>query len=178
MDVVRADSARREMRLQPEGPRSSSAILLVMVPDGERHLHASRNRGWTRLASRLLASSLDRQLAQGRSPESNRLLAARALALVSPAQRAELAADLARVDERSRQAAVPRSPRVAVNRHAIVACRPVLEQAQDALVTPRPTSARGVAIISRLLSDGTGPLYNYRRSSELLPTLIEAIDQL
>jgi hypothetical protein len=178
MDPVRAESTRREMGLRSEGAPGGPGILLLIDPDGPRHLQASRNRRSTRLVARLLASSLDRQLAEGRSPESHQLLAARAQLLVSPALRAELAADLARVGERSRQTPVRRSPKVAVNRHGIVACSQELQQACDALVALRPTSARGVAIISGLLSDGTGPLYNTRRSAELSPTLCEAIDQL
>jgi hypothetical protein len=178
MDSVRAESTRREIGLRSEAAPGSPAILLLIDPDGPRHLQASRNRRWTRLAARLLASSLDRQLAEGRSPESHKLLAARARLLVSPTRRAELAADLARVGERSRRAPVPRSPKVTVNCHGIAACAQVLQQACDALVAPRPTSARGVAIISGLLSDGTGPLYDNRRSAELSPTLCEAIDQL
>jgi hypothetical protein len=71
-----------------------------------------------------------------------------------------------------------RSPKVPLNRNSIVACDPVLQEALDALVTPRPTLARGVALISQLLSDGTGSLYDNRRAGELHDTLSAAIGQL
>ncbi len=154
------------------------ATLLLIDPDSPHQLRAAGNRTWTRLAVRLLASSLDRQLAEGRPPESNRLLAARAQVLVAPAMRADLAANLARVVARSRWAPVVRSPKVPLNRNSIVACDPVLQVALDALVAPRPMLARGIAIISQLLSDGTGPLYNNRGAGELHDTLSEAIGQL
>ncbi len=92
--------------------------------------------------------------------------------------RAEFAANLARVAARSRTAPVVRSPKVPLNRSSIVACDPVLQEALDALVAPRPTLARGIALISTLLSDGTGPLYNSHRAGDLHGALSEAILQL
>ena len=126
----------------------------------------------------MLASSLDRRLAAGLAPEQSRLLAARAQVLVSPVMRAALAADLERVAARSRWAPVMRSPKVPLNRRGIIACDPVLQQTLDALVAPRPTLAQGVAMISCLLSDGTGPLYDSRRSGDLGRALREAIGHL
>ncbi len=155
-----------------------TATLLLIDSESPHRLQASANRRWTRLAARVLASSLDRQLAEGRQPESSRLLAARAHVLVAPPMRTELAGHLTRVAARSQMAPALRSPKVRLNRSSIVACEPVLQQALDALVAPRPTLARGIAIISTLLSDGTGPLYNTRRADELHDTLSEAILQL
>lgn len=156
----------------------ANATLLLIDPHRPHGLQPSPNRRWTRLFARMLASSLDRRLAQGIPPERSRLLAARAQVLASPAIRAALAADLERVAARSRWAPVMRSPKVPLNRRGIVACDPVLQQALDTLVTPRPTLAQGVAMISCLLSDGTGPLYESRRSGELGRTLSEAIGHL
>ncbi len=166
------------MRLRPEGPWAGTVTLLLIDPDNPHRLQPSPNRAWTRLVAQVLASSLDRRLAEGRPPESSRLLAARAEVLVSPEMRAELAADLARVGARSLRAPVMRSPKVSLNRSGIVACGPVLQRALDALVAPRPMLARGIAMISCLLSDGAGPLYDNRRADELPDTLREAIGHL
>ena len=65
--------------------------LLLIDPESPAPLTVRSNGPWVRLAVRLLASTLDRQLAEGRPPESNRLLAARAQELVAPATRGELA---------------------------------------------------------------------------------------
>ncbi len=151
----------------------SSSTLTALIASGIHPIVRS-----TRLLARLFAGSLDRRLAAGRPPEASRLLAARAQVLASPAMRAALATDLARIGAGSRQTPVMRSPKVPLNRAGVIACAPLLQQAFDALVAPRPTLARGVAVISCLLSDGTGPLYDRRRSGELPDTLSEAIAQL
>ncbi len=80
----------------------ANATLLLIDPHRPHRLQPSPNRRWTRLFARMLASSLDRRLAQGIPPERSRLLAARAQVLASPAMRAALAADLERVAARSR----------------------------------------------------------------------------
>jgi hypothetical protein len=42
------------------------------------------------------------------------------------------------------------------------------------LVQPTPGHVRGIALLSSLLSDGTGPLYNRRCSTDLGGALLEA----
>ena len=78
-----------ERRAQSQGPRTGQTTLLLIDADNSQQLTARCSRGWIRLASRLLASSLDYKLAEGQSPESSRLLAARAQVLVAPASRRE-----------------------------------------------------------------------------------------
>ena len=133
----------------------------------------------TRLITRLLASALDRQLAQGRSPESNSLLAARAQVLVSPAMRCALAQNWANLLAQARRSSsVMRNPRAPLNHCWIIACGPEIQEMIKALLTPLPTPARGMAMASWLLSDGTGPLYNRLSSTDLSSTVVEAIAQL
>lgn len=71
-----------------------------------------------------------------------------------------------------------RSPRAPLNRGCIIAREPEIHEMINALLTPLPTPARGAAMVSWLLSDGTGPLFNRGRSADLGTALTEAIAQL
>jgi hypothetical protein len=70
-----------------------------------------------------------------------------------------------------------RSPRTPLDRNRIISCEPEIQAMVNALLTPLPTPARGAAMASWLLADGTGPLYN-RRSGDLGIALAEAIAHL
>lgn len=116
---------------------------MLLLVDADRHgqLRSCRNRRWVRLVARLLASSLDRQLAAGCPPEASRLLAARASVLVSATMRLGLARDLAHVIELAHRTPAPRSPRTPLNRDGIAACAPELQRALHTL--PRPVADAG-----------------------------------
>ena len=169
---------RRSPRLRQKDRPNGPPLLLLTDPDNPGRLVASPNRRWVRLGTRLFASSLDRQLAHGRSPETHRFRAARAHALVSRAMRLELAADLTNVLTKARRASAVRDPRAPLNRDCIAECGLEIEHTCSALLAPRPISARGAAMISWLLSDGTGPLYNCRCSADLAGALNEALAAL
>lgn len=164
----------RSLRTQSDGSASRATTLLVYERTSPHRLTTRSNRRWSRVMSQLLAPSLDRQLAEGRSPETHLLLAARTQVLVSPVKRQTLAhcwADLLR------QARMPprlRDPRTPINRDNIVANEPEIRALLDVLVAPTPGHLRGIAMLSWLLSDGAGPLYNRRRSNELRGALLEA----
>jgi hypothetical protein len=166
------------MRLHPEGPNTGPTTLLLLGPSEPQQLTIRINRGWARIVARLLAPSLDRQLAQGCSPESSRLLAARAQVLVSPAMRLALAQDWENLLVQAHRPPAMRDPRVPLNRDCIVAYESEILEMLNALVAPLPAPARGTAMVSWLLSDGTGPLYGRRRSTELGTALREAMAQL
>ncbi len=149
--------------------------MLVMDPDDPQQLRARSIRRWDRLVGRFLASSLDRQLALGRPPESNRRLAARAHVLVAPLKRGELVQNWENVLVQARRPPVMRNLRVPLNREDILVCEPHIQEMLNSLVAPRPAPARGTAMVSWLLSNGEGPLYNPRRSAELVIAIREAI---
>jgi hypothetical protein len=128
------------------------------------------------LTAHLLAGPLDRDLAQGRS--SGRRLAARSELLDSPAMRRALAEDWTNLLDRARTPAVWPSRRVSLNRARIVECEPEIRALIAAVLAPRPRSVRGLAMASELLRDGTGPLYNRRRSHELSLDIAAAIAAL
>jgi hypothetical protein len=149
--------------------------------DNPRHpeqLIVRRSRRWDRILARLLASSLDRQLAAGRAAESTHLLATRAHELASAPLRRELGRDFDHLLELVHGAVVPRSPRVLVSRESITDVEPELREMLTKLTTPLPTSARGVAMVRILLTDGAGPLYNRSCSTSLRSAIQAAAAQL
>jgi hypothetical protein len=92
--------------------------------------------------------------------------------------RLELAQSWKNLLVHSRRSPVMRTPRVLLNREGIIAREADIREMLNALTDPLPTPARGMAMVSCLLSDGAGPLYDRRRSAELGTALREAIAQL
>ncbi len=111
----------------------------------------------TRLLALARGSSLDRALIAGDDPGGSKLLAARATILTSRRTRSCLAGGLERVLEASEGpqrrwwALSPSSPALA-NTGEIRALAELLRG-------DRPLYARGLAILNRLLTDGSGPLF-------------------
>jgi hypothetical protein len=175
-----ADPLRLAVPLEDGGRRLTTLVLVEA--EGTRRLAAATEWPWTRLAVHLLASSLDRQLAEGRSPESNARLGARARMLVAPAVRHEYARLLAHLEEQARRPPVMRSSRSPLNRVAIAACALRFAEVRRRLTGHHPVPARGIAMASRLLGDGTGPLYNRRLSArhldDALARIMEQLDPL
>ncbi len=152
--------------------------LLLIDADDPHQLIARSNWGWACLLSGPFASYLDRQLADGRSPESSPLLAARAQVLVAPVTRRALAQNWENLLAQARRPPATRNPRVLYNRESIIACESDIREMQNALLVPLPSPARGTAMASWLLRDGTGPIYNRRLSGDLGMTIKKAIAQL
>jgi hypothetical protein len=69
----------------------------VLLDDDRGQLTVERLRPWHRVLARGQAARLDRELAEGASPEANASLAARATRLTSTEFRRDLAASLRRV---------------------------------------------------------------------------------
>ena len=124
--------------------------------------------------TRLLAPSLDRKLAEGRSPESHLLLAARSQILVSPVKRRALADAWADLLAQARTPTGPRHPAVPINGSSILSDELDVRALLAVLVAQTPGQVRGIALLSWLLTDGTGPVYNPHRADELAGLLREA----
>jgi len=152
--------------------------LLLIDSNRPSQLTARDNRRWVRLLVRLCTSTLDRQLAEGRSPEANRFLAARAQELVAPVTRCSLAEHWTHLWTVARTPPALGGRRVPLNREAVISCEAEVHQMVRSLRDPLSSPARGTAMASSLLRDGTGPLYNRRRSIELGMTLREINAQL
>ncbi len=65
-----------------------------------------------------------------------------------------------------------------MNRDSIIASGQEIQAMIEALLGPAPVSVRGPAMVSWLLSDGAGPLYDRRRSDDVAGALREATAQL
>jgi hypothetical protein len=111
-----------------------------------------------RLVGRLQAGSLDRQLINGADPSNSPKLAARAAGLTTPHTRALIAGGLERLLEVAqspsrRWSAVGRGEPLLANAEEIC-------ELAELLRGSAPLQARGVAIVNRFLTDGTGPAYH------------------
>jgi hypothetical protein len=147
-------------------------MMHVLLDDDLGRLTLRRLWPWHRLLARCLAPSLDRQLADGASPEANAVLAARAMVLTSVRYRRGLAASLRRMlaastspqtsprlMAASRSAGVARQPHVPLRRDRIADSASELAGLARSLAGQSPVPAQGVAMVSQLLADGGGPLY-------------------
>jgi hypothetical protein len=156
----------------------NSVLLLVeRSRDAERLLPRKANP-WLRFVARLIGSSLDRRLASGSPAESTPLLAARADLLASPATRLALARNWQDLLERAFGSQARRDPRVPICRDRIIDAEAHIQAMLKVLTAPRPSSARGVAMVSQLLTDGAGPLYNSHSTTDLCSSLAEATAEL
>jgi len=152
----------------------------VLLDDDLGRLTVRRVSARHRLLARILAVRLDRQLASGDRPEANALLAARAMFLTSARYRRALAASLRRMlaasmappvrprpITASRSAGATSRPHVPLRRDRIAGSAPGLAGLANFLTAPRPVPARGVALVSQLLTDGSGPLYRAAAREDL-----------
>ncbi len=139
-------------------------------------------------------SWFDSELAAGASPDATVALALRAQMLVRTRTRHGMARGAQRLLERAMQApAADRPPAPAAGRLLMPAggllkvpvCRDrVRDSAEDLgdlirrLLGGGPVAARGVALASVLLSDGSGPLYRRSSADDLRARVREAVDAL
>jgi hypothetical protein len=136
------------------------------------------HRPWDRLLARVRASSLDRQLAEGRSPGSSPALVIRARQIVSPAGRRELAQRWQHVLDLAGRPPVPLTSRGPLCRDRIAAAERDVREMLALLTGVQPIAARGAAMASVLLSDGTGPLHNRRSPLDLAAEVRQATSQM
>jgi len=139
-------------------PTGQERTRHVLLRDDLGRLTLRHVRPWHRLLARCAAARLDRELAAGTPPETSAGLAARAMALTSAKARRDLATSVPVNRARISQAAVP------------------LAHLAECLAAPGPVPVQGVAMVSRLLADGTGPLYR-EASGDDLGDIIENASQ-
>jgi hypothetical protein len=131
-----------------------------------------------RLLARALGASLDEQLAAGCSPESSRLLAARAQDIVSLPRRTSLARSWERLLRVARRAPSLRTPAVPLNVRAILVAEPAIRELMERLIAPLPVTAQGVAAAMIPLANATSPVYGWQSPDALAAVLDTAISQL
>ena len=147
----------------------------ALVRDDLGRMTLRRLRPWHRMLARAAAARLDRELAAGTSPETSATLAARATALTSTKARRDIAASVQRILAATGQppaappapAAAVRPARLPLNRARISGSAVTLATLADTLAAPGPVPVQGVAMVSQLLADGTGPLYRQADGDDL-----------
>ena len=157
-------------RVEAHAEGMTNNLLLRSAPHG--------NRPWDRFLARVRAPSLDRQLATESLPGSSRALAIRARRIVSPAGRRELVGGWDHVLDVARRPPVPRTPRGPLCRSRIAAAEGDVREMLAVLTGAHPIAARGAAMASVLLSDGTGPLHSRRSPLDLGAAVREATRQM
>ena len=129
---------------------------------------AGRHWPWrVRLLARLQAPWLDLALASGADPSGSPQLERRAAHLLSHLHRVRLVGAL-RQGRRSAGARIdPGDLRVPVDAEEVRLAEARLVELEDLLISPTQVYARGVAMASQIVGDGSGPLYAPRRRGEL-----------
>ena len=162
-----------ELKKKGTGGRPTT-LLFVSTSDPVR-LVAGRYSSGIRLLAGLLSTRLDHALANGCSPDTSRMLAARASELVSVEMRHRISTCLGRVVAQAERGPVMRNSRSALNRTAILACREEIAEVRDRLQDAQPVSVSGVAIANVLVTDGTGPIHNRRFAACELRELLRQV---
>jgi hypothetical protein len=141
------------------------APLVLLKTGSDAGLVARRATLLERLSARCGASQLDGKLAQGIPPGAGAALFLRAQALGEHATRTTLAQGLCLAVSDARGGPQPPGPRLPIRRREVLAAAAELDELAERLVAPGPVGARGLAEVSRLLRDGSSPLY-WRRAQE------------
>jgi hypothetical protein len=113
-----------------------------------------------RLAARLLAPRLDRQLATGVVGPIGGLLDHHAMRLESERERREIAGVLMRSLLQARAGSrASGHPCILVNRHNLIAAEALIDDIVCRLLMQPRVHARGMARLRALIADGRGPFY-------------------
>jgi hypothetical protein len=153
--------------------------MFLLLEEGESGLRARQAGLWDRLTVRFRSARLDRDLAAGASPDSKVELALRARTLLRTSVRRDLARSVRRIMDGSARPTVASRWSVPVCRDKVADAREDLGSLVDRLLDSGPVSVRGLAHVSVLLGDGSGPLYNRANTDDLRATVratVEALD--
>ncbi len=154
---------------------ATHAFTLVTRPR-VRHYGPPNRRA--RLLAHIFSRQLNARLAAGAPPWQSAQLTARALQLTNKRARWGTARALERLLEMVDEPVTRISPVVPVCREQVWAASDSLLRAAMRLRLPRPVDARGMAMLSTLLSDGSGPCYASIRRDALVRALEEAMPWL
>ncbi|OBF35992.1 hypothetical protein A5724_14385 [Mycobacterium sp. ACS1612] len=137
-----------------------SPDILSAASDALRWTPAPRPSLVARVTARLRADTFDHQLAVGVAPVDGSALAAHQARLTSRQEREAIARSLQHAVNDARSGAVF-SSRIPLHSRNISAAEELIDRITLRLHSPRPVSARGMARLRRVLSDGSGPFYWY-----------------
>jgi hypothetical protein len=146
------------------GNRISLGFLSAsQVHDAIGRDNAARIPFGTRVMARLLAAKFDRMLAVGVPALDGSPLAVHATRLTSVDEREAIAHSLRQAFDDATNRDALMSSRIPLNIPEITAARDRIDEVTLRLHSPRPVTARGMARLRVLLSDGAGPMYRYGR---------------
>lgn len=152
-------------------------MLLLRDFDGNLRAHDVGLVEW--IMAHCCVGRLDRALGRGKSPEGSLLLALRAHELVRPAIRREFADRLERhLEDAAQPVRFVVSACVPIRRERVIESETKLRILIERLRAPGPIPARGVALVSVLLTDGAGPLFGRNCTHSLTAEVTLAIDAL
>jgi hypothetical protein len=172
----------RRISLDPDTKEvGMSATTQLIRGVGHELTPTHTTRSAVRLRTRLHRRRLDRELTSGIDPNSDPLRRERAHELVGERCRRRFAATFETLQLEADSSAHLFTSKVPIARAAIRDSRPELTAVIERLTTTAYISPRGVAMISVLLSDGTGPLYgrdpaNCRLLRNALKAVIDCLD--
>jgi hypothetical protein len=150
--------------------------MYVLLDDDRGTLTLKRLWPWHQILVRGRAARLDRALAAGTSPEASASLAVRAAQLTSTGFRHDLSASLRRILVAAGEPARPaaRTVRVPLRTARVSQSASLLAELASRLLEPGPVPVRGVAMVTLMLADGTGPLYREASGGDLAATAARA----
>jgi hypothetical protein len=145
-------------------------MMVLIEHEDDLELQPVRLRN--RVAARIHAVELDRELAAGASPETNVCLALHAARLYRPRHRSGLAHAMRRLAQLPVRPSRLKAP---ISRRVVGQVADQLEAVASRLDAPGPVDVRGVAKVRSLLADGTGPLYRPSGSPALRDELLSVL---
>ncbi|HUO40066.1 MAG TPA: hypothetical protein VMU34_20470 [Mycobacterium sp.] len=115
----------------------------------------------TQAIEKLFAGRFDRLICAGATARPARAFTLHVRRVTNTAQRQRLASRLSAVLIDARCGRVRVTPRLPLDRSAVVAAAELIGQVMARLQAPGPVDARGVAHLRLLISQAGGPLYRY-----------------
>jgi hypothetical protein len=140
-----------------------SPDLRSAASDVRRRSAAPRPSLAARVTARLRAYQFDRQLAVGVPAPVGSGLAVHQARLTSVAEREAIASALRQAVRDARSGGTPLASRVPVHSTNVAAAEDLIDAITLRLHSPRPVSARGMARLRVVLSNGCGPMYERGR---------------
>jgi hypothetical protein len=140
-----------------------SPDLLSAASDVRRRTAVPRPSLAARVTARLRVYQFDRQLAVGVPAPAGSALAVHEARLTSSAEREAIARALRLAVHDAHAGLPPFSSRIPVHPDNVAAAKDLIDTITLRLHSPRPVSARGMARLRVVLSDGLGPMYRFGR---------------
>jgi hypothetical protein len=136
---------------------------IFSTDDAIRRDAAPRASLAAQLVARIRAGRFDRMLAVGVPAPQGSALAVHEARLTSAKEREDIARALRQSVLDAKTGGTPLSSRVPVDPDNVAEAESLIDEITLRLHSPRPVSARGMARLRALLSDGCGPLYRFGR---------------